>query len=159
MSGAYTAFILAVIFLNLIAGITGAISWWRSRPSVVFWYLLRAAQILTGLFVVFACVVYATGHRADDELHYLYVFLPIAVSFMAELMRGASASQELGDRLSPNQPKTNRELSELFAELESGQQETIGLAIIRRETAVMTLACLVIAFLMWRAIETTAGMF
>lgn len=159
MSTVYTSLGLAVITLNLIAGIVGAISWQQGRPSVAFWYLLRAAQILTGLFVLFACVVYAAGDRADDELHYLYVFLPIAVSFMAELMRGSSASQELGDRLSPTEPKTNQELSELFAELESGQQETIGLAIIRRETAVMTLACLVIAFLMWRALETTAGMF
>jgi hypothetical protein len=126
---------------------------------MAFWYLLRVAQISTGLFVLFACIVYATGHRATDELHYLYVFLPVAASFMAELMRGASASQELGERLSPTEPKTNQELSDLFAELESGQQETIGLAIIRRETAVMTIASVVIAFLIWRALETTAGMF
>jgi hypothetical protein len=33
------------------------------------------------------------------------------------------------------------------------------LAIVRRETGVMTVACLVLAFLVWRAIETTSGMF
>ena len=159
MSSAYTALGLAVIALNLLAALVGVIAWQRNRPSVWFWYLLRAAQIITGVFVLFACVVYAAGHRASDELHYLYVFLPVAVSFMAELMRGASASQELGDRLSPKEPKTNQELSELFAGLESGQQETIGLAIIRRETVVMTIASFVIAFLIWRALETTASMF
>lgn len=159
MSGAYTALGLIVIAVNLVAGLAGGISWQRNRPSVSFWYLLRAAQVSTGLFVLFACALYATGHRASDGLHYLYVFLPIAVSFMAELMRGAAASQELGDRLSPEEPRTNRELSDLFAELESGAQEELGLAIIRRETAVMTIASLVTAFLLWRAIETTAGMF
>ncbi|MCB0830030.1 MAG: hypothetical protein KDB64_03840 [Solirubrobacterales bacterium] len=159
MSFAYTALGLAVIALNLVATLVGALAWRRNRPSVSFWYLLRAAQIATGIFVLLACVVYAAGHRASDELHYLYVFLPVAVSFMAELMRGASASQELGERLSPTEPKTNQELGELFAELEPDRQETIGLAIIRRETAVMTIACFVIAFLFWRALETTAGMF
>jgi hypothetical protein len=159
MSTAYTALGLAVIALNLISAITGGISWQRGRPSVAFWYLLRAGQILTGLFVIFACVVYATGHRASDDLHYLYVFLPVIASFMAELMRGASASQELGDRLSPTEAKTNQELSALFAGLDPSEQERIGLAIVRRETAVMTIACLVVAFLIWRALETTAGMF
>lgn len=159
MSTAYSALCLAVIAVNLMASIAGAVSWRQNRPLALFWYLLRAAQLLTGLFVIFACVVYASGHRADDDLHYLYVFLPVVASFMAELMRGASASQELGDRLSPAEPKTNQELSDLFAELDPDSQESIGLAIIRRETAVMTIACVVIAFLIWRALETTAGMF
>jgi len=159
LSSAYIALGLAVIAFNLAAGLTGAIAWQRDRPAVAFWYLLRAAQLATGAFVIFACVVYALGHRASDELHYLYVFLPVAVSFMAELMRGASASQELGDRLSPGEPRTNQELGELFAALPPDEQETIGHAIVRRETAVMTIACLVIAFLIWRALETTAGMF
>lgn len=159
VSAAYTAAGLAVIALNLLAAVVGAVSWQRNVPSVAFWYLLRAAQIATGFFVLFACVVYATGYRASDELHYLYVFLPVAVSFLAELMRGASASQELGDRLSPREPKTSQELGELFAGLDPDRQQTIGLAIIRRETAVMTLASFVIAFLIWRALDTTTGMF
>ena len=159
MSTAYTALGLAVIAANLLAAGVGALSWQRNSPSVPFWYLLRAAQLATGVFVLFACVVYALGHRADDELHYLYVFLPIAVSLMAELMRGAAASQELGDRLSPDEPKTSRELGAMFAELDPSFQEEIGLQIVRREALIMTLANVVTAFLIWRAIETTAGMF
>jgi len=159
LSTAYTALGLVVIAVNLVAAIVGGIAWQTNRPSIVFWYLLRAGQIATGLFFVFAFVIYLSGHRASDELHYLYVCLPVVASFMAELMRGASAGQELGDRLSPNDPKTNQELGELFAELDPETQETIGLAIIRRETLVMTIACFVIAFLIWRALETTAGMF
>lgn len=159
MSTAYTALGLAVMAANLIAGAAGAISWQRNDPSVVFWYLLRAAQLITGVFVLFAFVVYLTGHRADDELHYLYVALPVVASFMAELMRGASATQELGDRLSPGEPRPSQELGAMFAELDHDEQQEIGLAIVRRETAVMTVACLVIAFLIWRALETTTGMF
>ncbi|HNH86009.1 MAG TPA: hypothetical protein PLE93_02810, partial [Solirubrobacterales bacterium] len=64
MSAAYTAAGLAVIALNLLAAVVGAVSWQRNVPSVAFWYLLRAAQIATGFFVLFACVVYATGYRA-----------------------------------------------------------------------------------------------
>ncbi|MCB0869206.1 MAG: hypothetical protein KDB52_00070 [Solirubrobacterales bacterium] len=159
MSTAYTALGLMVLAVNLAAGLVGAIAWQKNRPSVAFWYLLRGAQIVTGAFVLFACVVYASGHRADDQLHYLYVFLPVVASFMAELMRGAAASQELGDRLSPTEARSNKELGEMFAALEPERQEELGLSIIRRETAVMTIACLVIAFLLWRALATTAGMF
>jgi hypothetical protein len=159
MSTAYTALGLAVMAANLSAGAVGLVSWQRNRPSVTFWYLLRAAQVTTGVFVLYACVVYALGHKADDELHYLYVFLPVAVSLMSELMRGAAASQELGDRLSPEDPKTSRELGAMFAELDAGLQEEIGLAIVRRETLIMTLAALVTSFLVWRAIDTTTGMF
>lgn len=159
MSGVYTALGLTVIALSLFAGVVGLFSWQRNQPSVPFWYLLRVAQVATGIFVLYACVLYVGGHRADDELHYLYVLLPVVASFMAELMRAASASQELGDQLSPTEPKSNQELSEMFAALDPDQQEEIGLAIVRRETIVMTIACLVTAFLVWRAMETTAGMF
>jgi len=159
LSTAYTALGLTVIAVNLAAAVVGGIAWQRNSPSIAFWYLLRSGQIVTGLFFVFAFVIYLTGHRASDELHYLYVCLPVVASFMAELMRGASASQELGDRLSPDEPKTNQELGELFAGLDPAEQETIGLAIIRRETIVMAISCFVIAFLIWRALETTAGMF
>ena len=71
VSPPYTAAGLAVIALNLLAAVVGAVSWQRNVPSVAFWYLL-AAQITTGFFVLFACVVHATGYRASDELHYLY---------------------------------------------------------------------------------------
>lgn len=159
MSSAYTALCLAAIAVNLLAVAVGGFAWQNNRPMMSFWYLLRVAQAVTGAYVLFACVVYATGHRADDGLHYLYVFLPVAASFMAELMRAAAATQELGDRLSPDKPMEAKELGQLFARLDEGRQQKIGLAIIRRETGVMTLACLVTAFLLWRAIETTAGMF
>lgn len=145
MSDLYLALGLAVIAINLAAGIVGGLAWQANRVSMAFWYLLRAGQLATVVFVVFECVVYAGGHRADDQLHYLYVFLPVAASLLAEGMRGASASQELGE--------TD------FKSLPEDQQQKVALAIVRRETGVMTVAAFVIAFLIWRAIATTGGMF
>lgn len=162
MATAYLALGLAVIVANLLAGLTGLLDRTAESPSSRFWYLLRAAQVTTMLFVVFACVVYLTGHRANDTLHYLYVLLPAGTSFLAELIRGSVAGQELGDRLDPG-PDDERlspaELSARFATLEPAEQERIGLAIVQRETLIMTIACLVNAFLIWRALTTTAGLF
>jgi hypothetical protein len=145
MSDVYLALGVTAIALNLIAGTIGGLAWRADRISIAFWYLLRAAQILTLLFVLAEAVIYAGGNRAEDGLHYLYASLPVVASVLAEAMRGASASQELGD--------TD------FASLDERRQQTVALAIVRRETGVMTVACFVVAFLVWRAIETTAGMF
>ncbi len=164
MSDAYSALGVIVIAINLVAGTAGLAAWAGRRPSIPFWYLLRVAQVVTMVFVLFACVTYLAGHRADDDLHYLYVLLPVVASFLAELMRGGAAGQELGERLDPEpapgaEPLATAELASRFAELEPDEQQEIGLAIVRRETGIMTVACLVIAFLIWRAMETTAGMF
>lgn len=145
MSDLYLALGLTVIAINLIAGTLGGLAWQRNRVSMPFWYLLRVAQLATLVFVVFECFLYAKGHRSEDDLHYLYVFLPVIASLFAEAMRGASASQELGDVD--------------FKSLSEEKQRTVGLAIVRRETGVMTVALFVAAFLVWRALETTVGMF
>ncbi len=34
-----------LILLNLAAGVIGGWAWWKLRPSVPFWYLLRFAQV------------------------------------------------------------------------------------------------------------------
>ncbi|MBK5110762.1 MAG: hypothetical protein JJE10_05260 [Thermoleophilia bacterium] len=145
MSDLYLALGLTVIALNLIAGTVGALAWANHRVSIAFWYLLRAGQVATLVFVLLEFVIYVGGDRADDSLHYLYILLPVVASLMGEAMRGASASQELGE--------TD------FSSLAPDRQREIGLAIYRRETGVMTTTALVIAFLVWRAIETTTGMF
>ena len=145
MSDAYFALGLTAIGLNLIAAAVGGIAWRRNVVSLPFWYLLRSAQLMTLLFVGLEAAIYFSGERSTDGLHYLYVALPVVASLLAEGMRGASASQELG----------NTDFSTLSEE----RQQQVALAIVRRETGVMTVACLVLAFLVWRAIETTAGMF
>lgn len=145
MSEAYLALGVTVIALNLAAGLTGGLAWRADRVSIAFWYLLRTAQVATLVFVLAETVIYIDGARAEDDLHYLYAALPVVASVLAEAMRGASASQELGE--------TD------FATLAPDRQQTVALAIVRRETGVMTVASFVVAFLIWRAIDTTAGMF
>lgn len=144
-SGAYLALGLMAIAVNLVAGTIGAVAWRRNRISIPFWYLLRGAQVLTLLFVLAESWLYFAGNRAEDDLHYLYVALPVVASLLAEAMRGASASQELGETE--------------FSSLDEEQQQTVALAIVHREAGVMIVACFVLAFLVWRALETTAGMF
>jgi hypothetical protein len=145
MHDAYMALGLAVIAANLIVGVIGGLAWGTERVSIAFWYLLRMAQLATLAFILFEAFLYFDGRRSDDGLHYLYVALPVIASLLAEAMRGASASQELGE--------TD------FSRLDESRQQEVALAIVRRETGVMTVACFVVAFLVWRAIETTAGMF
>lgn len=145
MSQAYMAVAVAVIALNLVAGVVGAGSWKLDRPWIPFWYLLRIAQAATLVFVLFEAFLWATAGEAEDGLHYVYAFLPVVAMFLAEGMRGASASQELGDRD--------------FRSLPEDQQQKVALAIVRRETGVMTVSVLVVAFLVWRAAITTAGIF
>lgn len=162
METVYSALAVAVIVVNLLATAAGVRDRSAERASTIFWYLLRAAQLTTAAFVVSAGLIYLAGHRATDSLHYLYVLLPVVASFMAELIRGAATSQELGEQLDPDpegDPLTPAELSARFARLDPDEQQRIGLAIVRRETLVMTIACLVTAFLVWRALETTAGLF
>ena len=121
MPGLYLALLLAVIAINLVAAAAGGLDWYRNR------------------------VLYVTGARAEDQLHYLYVFLPVAVSFLAEGMRAGAASQEL-------EGTDHRTLSE-------AQQEKVAIAIMHRETGIMATGALVTAFLVWRALATTSGMF
>jgi len=145
MPGLYLALVLTVIALNLAAATIGAYSWFLDRVWIAFWYLLRVAQLGTLVFVVTEFVLYLSGDKADDQLHYLYVVLPVVVSFLAEGMRAGAAGQELGEvdhhTLSPE------------------EQEEVAMLIVRRENGIMTVAAAVTAFLIWRAAVTTAGMF
>jgi hypothetical protein len=145
LSDLYLASGLIVIAINLLAAAVGGLAWHRHLVSMPFWYLLRIAQVATLGFVFLECVLYAQGHRSEDGLHYLYVFLPVVASLFAEAVRGAAASQELGEVE--------------FRSLPEDRQQEVALAIVRRETGVMTTALLVAGFLVWRAVETTTGMF
>ncbi|MFZ9669097.1 MAG: hypothetical protein ACO3CR_04510 [Solirubrobacterales bacterium] len=136
---------LLAIGLNLTAGLAGGLAWTRNSISASFWPLLRSAQLFAALFVLVETGLYVAGARAEYGLHYLYGFLPLVAMFLAEGMRSSVGRLELGER----------ELSSLDEE----EKASLAMAIIRRETGVMTVSCFVVAFLVWRAIETTAGMF
>jgi heme A synthase len=134
----------ALIALNLIAFAVGGVAWLRRRASIQFWYLLRAAQLSVFLQALLGGLLLFTGHEADEELHYLYGVLPLAVSFVAEGARAGAAQRELGDLD--------------FESLPAADQQSLALAIVRREMGTMVVSCGVIFFLALRA-ATTSGNF
>jgi heme A synthase len=135
----------AVILLNLVAFAVGGVAWFRDRPSIPFWYLLRAAQVSVFLQVALGGLLVFTNHEPADNLHYLYGLLPLLVSFLAEGARTGAAHRELGE--------TD------FESLDAGTQESLALQIVRREMGIMTVSCGVIFFLALRAAGTSGHLF
>jgi heme A synthase len=133
----------AVIVLNLVAFAVGGIAWYRDRASIPFWYLLRAAQVAVFLQVMLGGLLVFTGHKPGDSLHYLYGILPLVVSLLAEGARTGAAERELRDV----------EVESLTAEA----QQSLALAIVRREMGIMAVSCGVILFLALRAAGTSGA--
>ena len=134
-----------VIVLNLGGFAVGGVAWFRDRPSIPFWYLLRAAQVSVFLQVALGGLLVFTNHEPGDNLHYLYGLLPLLVSFLAEGARAGAAERELRDI----------DIEVLPPE---GQQ-AVALAIVRREMGIMTVSCGVILFLALRAAGTSGHFF
>jgi heme A synthase len=133
----------ALIALNLAAFVVGGVAWLRSRPSIPFWYLLRAAQVSVFIQAMLGGLLVLTNHKPDDNLHYLYGILPLVVSFLAEGARAGAAQRELGDVD--------------FESLPAGHQQSLALAIVRREMGIMAVSCGVILFLALRAAGTSGA--
>lgn len=134
---------VSLIALNLAAFAAGGVAWLRDRPSVPFWYLLRAAQVAVFLQALLGGLLMFTGHEASSDLHYLYGILPLVVSFLAEGARAGAADRELGDLD--------------FEALPAADQQSLALAIVRREMGIMAVSCGVILFLGLRAAGTSAA--
>lgn len=143
MAGVHLVVGCTLIVLNLFAGAIGGIAWFRDRPSVPFWYLLRAAQASVFLQAMLGGLLVFTGHEATDDLHYLYGILPLVVSFIAEGARTGAAQRELGDLD--------------FEALPAPEQQAIALAIVRREMGIMAVSCGVVFFLALRAAGTSSA--
>lgn len=141
MVGIHIAVGFSVIALNLAAGAVGGIAWFRDRPSVPFWYLLRIAQVAVFVQALLGGLLVVTNHEPPDDLHYLYGILPLVVSFIAEGARAGAAQRELG------------EID--FESLDAETQESTALAIVRREMGIMAVSCGVIFFLALRAAFTS----
>jgi hypothetical protein len=133
----------ALILLNLVAFAVGGIAWYCDRPSIPFWYLLRAAQVSVFLQTMLGGLLVFTGHEASDDLHYLYGILPLLVSLLAEGARTGAAERELGDVD--------------FESLPAETQESLAFAIVRREMGIMAVSCGVILFLALRAAGTSGA--
>ncbi|HEX8959576.1 MAG TPA: hypothetical protein VF770_07115 [Solirubrobacterales bacterium] len=133
----------ALIALNLVAFAMGGLAWLRKRPSIPFWYLLRGAQAAVFVQAMLGATLVFTGHEPSDKLHYLYGILPLVVSFLAEGARAGAATRELGDVD--------------FESLPAGDQQSLALAIVRREMGIMAVSCGVIFFLALRAASTSGA--
>jgi heme A synthase len=142
MVGLHIAVGTLVILLNLAAGVIGGWAWFKLRPSVPFWYLLRFAQVSVFVQAALGALLLVTGHSAKEDLHYLYGILPLVISFIAEGARLGAAARELGELDIESFPPD--------------AQETIAMQIVRREMGIMAVSCIVIFFLAVRA-ATTSG--
>ena len=131
---------ILVLALSLVAGIWGGIAWFRRQPTVAFWYLLRALQVVVVLQVAFGSILLLIGRNSPTGLHYLYGVLPLLVSLLAEALRAGIADREL-EGLD-------------FDSLPADRRRTIALAIVRRETGAMAVAAFVIFLLALRAVGT-----
>jgi hypothetical protein len=143
MVGLHIAVGMLLILLNLAAGVIGGWAWFKLRPSVPFWYLLRFAQLAVFVQAALGGLLLVTDHSAKENLHYLYGILPLVISFIAEGARLGAAQRELGEI----------DIESFPAEA----QETIAMQIVRREMGIMAVSCIVIFFLAVRA-ATTSGL-
>ena len=134
-----------MIALNLVAGVWGAVAWARRRPSVSFWYVLRAAQGSVILQVLLGGLLLVSGHESDDGLHYLYGVSPLLVNLFAEGMRVGAAQREVADVD--------------FEALAAAEQRAVAIRILRREVAIMTVAALLIVAFAVRAAQTSGHLF
>jgi hypothetical protein len=153
MNEAVLAGSVAVAALNLVSGLDGLLALWlgsgESIAARAFWPLLRVGQGAALTLAVAVGSLAAAGNYSTDKLFYLYSLLPLAIAFLAEQLRVASAQIVLDQR--------GLEGSAAVAALaESEQHELVG-AIMRRETGVMAASALVVVFLALRAAGTAHG--
>jgi hypothetical protein len=153
MDEAVRAGCLAVAVLNLLPGVLGALAFYLAdmNSGLVrwFWLLLRVGQGAALALALAVGSLAAAGHYSDESLFYLYALLPLAIGFIAEQLRVASAQTILDHR--------GLKGSQAVAGLpEAEQQELVG-TIIRRECGVMAASALVVVFLALRAASTAHG--
>ena len=141
MVGLHIAVGICLIALNAAAGVVGGVAWYRDRPSIPFWYLLRAAQVSVFVQALLGGLLVVTNHEPKEGLHYLYGILPLLVSFIAEGARADAAQREVGETDYENLPQAD--------------QEALAFAILRREMGIMAVSCGVIFFLALRAAGTS----
>lgn len=153
VNGAVVAGALAVAALNALAGLYGATLWWRGleagRGAAGFWVALRVGQGAALLLAVAVGVLAVAGHSSSERLFYLYALLPLAVAFVAEQLRVASAQTILDQR--------GLENAAAVGTLAESEQHHVVAAIVRREVGVMAISALVVVFLSLRAAGTAHG--
>ena len=142
MTGVHIAIGVAMVIVNLAAGLLGAWQWWHSSPGRLFWPILRAGQAITVLAALDGLVLVAMGEDLP-ELHLVYGLTPLGVAFLAEQLRLASADTVLQARDLPD--------AQAMRGLPEADQHAIVHAIVRREMGVMAASALVVVVLGLRA--------
>jgi hypothetical protein len=144
---------LAVGALNLLPGLLGALVFYRGAPGGAggraFWLLLRIGQGSALTLAVAVGSLAAAGNYSTEHLFYLYALLPLAVAFIAEQLRVASAQTILDQQ--------DLEGRQDVAALPEAEQHALVATIMRRELGVMALSALVVVFLALRAAGTAHG--
>jgi hypothetical protein len=127
------------------AAVWGIYAWYRAPRTRLFWWLLRVGQ---GAIVVEAVLggIYELGPHKASGLHLIYGLVPIAVSFVAEQLRIASAQMVLDSR--------GFETAQDVGRLAPDEQRVVVLSIVHRELGVMVLAAIVMTVLLVRAAYT-----
>jgi hypothetical protein len=133
---------VALLVVNLAAGLWGAWCWRRDVYSRAFWIGLRTGQVLVVVTAADGAILVAMGEDLPD-LHLIYGLTPLLVSFLAEQLRLASADSVLQAR--------DLEDSAAVGRLPPAEQQAVVHAIVRRETGVMAASALVVALLALRA--------
>jgi hypothetical protein len=161
LTDAVVAGALAVAALNAISGLLGALLWYRGTragggeppgdyPGArQFWVLLRVGQGAALVFALAVGVLAAAGRQPSEQLFYLYALLPLAIAFVAEQLRVASAQTILDQH--------GLESAAAVGSLPASEQAALVSAIVRREIGVMACSALVVVFLALRAAGTAHG--
>ena len=132
---------VAVLAANALAGAWGGIAWLRREPSIVFWYLLRFAQVVVVIQVGLGLALLAGNRRPEDDLHLIYGLSPLVVTLISEAMRAGAASRELAD------------VDDVEA-LDRSEQALIARRVVRREMGIMAVGALLIVTLALRAVQS-----
>jgi hypothetical protein len=153
VTAAIVACSLAVAGVNLTAAALGAWLWYWGEPTLgaarAFWATLRVGQG-AALTLALACSsLAAAGKYSTDKLFYLYALLPIAIAFLAEQLRAASAQVVLEQRGLPD--------AKAVGALPRSEQLGVVGQIVRREIGVMATSAAVVVYLALRAASTAHG--
>jgi hypothetical protein len=142
VTGVHITLGVALVVVNLGAGLYGGWAWWRWRDAPGFWTLLRAGQLLVAIEAVIGLVLSLRGEDMPP-LHLVYGLTPLGVAFIAEQLRIVAAQVELD----------HRKLSgrDAIAALPEHERRELVRAILRRETGVMAASAMVVAVLGVRA--------
>jgi hypothetical protein len=142
MTAVHIALGVALVAVNLAAGLYGAWAWWQWRDAPGFWPLLRTGQVLVAIEAAVGLVL-SIGGEELPPLHLVYGLTPLGVSFLAEQLRLVAAQAELDHR--------KLEGRAAIEALPEGQRRELVRAILRREVGVMAASAVVVALLGVRA--------